>query len=717
MEILKGTNTQYSTNEYQKCFVGYSHNAPWRDDIIGACETMLPKFGLKAWYADDQFKPTKSLRDKVVEMIVTARYGIYDLSLWRQKDTSEWIMPRNVLIELGMAIAFNRPILILCHAENRVYGLKLPVCLTSISEQIVEFSGEPTLKQALEKHLPQWINVPPEQTWLNRYCLFGQRVCPYREVYPQIEQWKQERLCCHISDGPDVDRIDFRSILENELERYSNVTYNYLDALPSAKGYDFLLCTHCQSVRSTLFAIYRITPQTSAETFIAIGMSIALETQFKCEIPKLLFTADAQDVPSLLKGYDVVEAVNSKERKARLRKFLPMVIHQVRESTWKPHPLPFEVFIPPSVIFPQKEADKSTEYDQRSIPGFRVGQEIAGVVVTPTDELRQKAPPDTKAFLKYQLFATQDVLIVVNDEEAQNWKNGETHLCLFLGEEVIGQCTVLKCEPRQSKRLLRLARESRYWSQQELADAIGTTPLNVGRWERGVTIPSPYFRHKLCEIFEKSPEELGFVQQDAETPYMSENAKKPEYQSRRKVENFSEMLERLRQERQISKKDLSTRAGLTASYVSHLTLGTRLDPSPETVTRLARALGLDSETRTAFFKSAGLNQSDSEIQDFTEDAQASISPERENVKNRISVSPLMRSVKSFTEVLEELRQMRQLSKRDLATRSGLSAAYVSHLTLGQRTTPSEEVVKALADALELGMEDRKLLRETAGYYS
>lgn len=38
-------------------------------------------------------------------------------------------------------------------------------------------------------------------------------------------------------------------------------------------------------------------------------------------------------------------------------------------------------------------------------------------------------------------------------------------------------------------RKLRRERERRAWSQQNLADKVGTTPLNVGRWERGVTIP------------------------------------------------------------------------------------------------------------------------------------------------------------------------------------------------------------------------------------
>ena len=53
------------------------------------------------------------------------------------------------------------------------------------------------------------------------------------------------------------------------------------------------------------------------------------------------------------------------------------------------------------------------------------------------------------------------------------------------------------------------ARYQRDWSQQELADLLGTTPLNISRWERGLTSPNPYFRHKLCALFGLSELELG----------------------------------------------------------------------------------------------------------------------------------------------------------------------------------------------------------------
>lgn len=53
------------------------------------------------------------------------------------------------------------------------------------------------------------------------------------------------------------------------------------------------------------------------------------------------------------------------------------------------------------------------------------------------------------------------------------------------------------------------ARKRRQWSQQEVANLLGTTRHNVSRWESGTTTPGPYFRAKLCELFGKEPENLG----------------------------------------------------------------------------------------------------------------------------------------------------------------------------------------------------------------
>ena len=55
------------------------------------------------------------------------------------------------------------------------------------------------------------------------------------------------------------------------------------------------------------------------------------------------------------------------------------------------------------------------------------------------------------------------------------------------------------------------ARKQRGWLQREVADQIGTTRVNISRWEQGITLPSPYFRQRLCSLFEKNISELGLL--------------------------------------------------------------------------------------------------------------------------------------------------------------------------------------------------------------
>jgi transcriptional regulator with XRE-family HTH domain len=66
--------------------------------------------------------------------------------------------------------------------------------------------------------------------------------------------------------------------------------------------------------------------------------------------------------------------------------------------------------------------------------------------------------------------------------------------------------------------LLRSQREQRGWSQEKLAEEVGTTHVNISRWETGVTSPSPHYRSKLCEIFEKNASELGLLGEGGKEP-------------------------------------------------------------------------------------------------------------------------------------------------------------------------------------------------------
>ncbi|HEY0752564.1 MAG TPA: helix-turn-helix transcriptional regulator [Ktedonobacteraceae bacterium] len=64
---------------------------------------------------------------------------------------------------------------------------------------------------------------------------------------------------------------------------------------------------------------------------------------------------------------------------------------------------------------------------------------------------------------------------------------------------------------------LRQERLARHWRQRDLAEHLHTAVLTVNRWERGRQQPSAYFCLKLCALFGKSAEEMGFCSPGTQT--------------------------------------------------------------------------------------------------------------------------------------------------------------------------------------------------------
>ena len=69
---------------------------------------------------------------------------------------------------------------------------------------------------------------------------------------------------------------------------------------------------------------------------------------------------------------------------------------------------------------------------------------------------------------------------------------------------------------RPSVPRLRQERERRGWTQSEVAERIGSTRVNISRWENGIIVPGPYYRQKLSDLFGKSIQELGFIPENSE---------------------------------------------------------------------------------------------------------------------------------------------------------------------------------------------------------
>jgi len=59
---------------------------------------------------------------------------------------------------------------------------------------------------------------------------------------------------------------------------------------------------------------------------------------------------------------------------------------------------------------------------------------------------------------------------------------------------------------------LKYERELRGWSQGKLAEELGTSVVTVSSWERGVALPSPYYRQQLFNVLGKNAQDLDLLQ-------------------------------------------------------------------------------------------------------------------------------------------------------------------------------------------------------------
>src|SRR6266849_1032886 len=96
-------------------------------------------------------------------------------------------------------------------------------------------------------------------------------------------------------------------------------------------------------------------------------------------------------------------------------------------------------------------------------------------------------------------------------------------------------------KPPRRNEFLRQARLERSWTQRHLAHELRVGRQTVQSWERGTRSPSLELRRRLCDLFSKTPEQLGLQPADkdeqishqlslsppllgtAELPFLSEN--------------------------------------------------------------------------------------------------------------------------------------------------------------------------------------------------
>ena len=58
-------------------------------------------------------------------------------------------------------------------------------------------------------------------------------------------------------------------------------------------------------------------------------------------------------------------------------------------------------------------------------------------------------------------------------------------------------------------------RESRHWTQLELANQLGVRPESISNWERGRAQPRYRYLRQIAELFEMSPDDIKLVAPEA----------------------------------------------------------------------------------------------------------------------------------------------------------------------------------------------------------
>lgn len=176
---------------------------------------------------------------------------------------------------------------------------------------------------------------------------------------------------------------------------------------------------------------------------------------------------------------------------------------------------------------------------------------------------------------------------------------------------------VKKAAQASPNQQLRQERERCCWSQLEVADRIGTTSLNVSRWERGITFPTPHFRQELCVLFGKSASELGLLPDETtdsreltppHAPTPGQDAVSPPPQAPRKAEErrlvtilFVDVTESTTLDPEDMHAMMSRYYALARRIVSHHggTLGQFMGDAVMAVFGLPRAYGDDAERALA----------------------------------------------------------------------------------------------------------------------
>ena len=124
-------------------FVAHEFSRQEKDDLRAAIEKAFQGTDLRAYYADIEFRNTHIL-SKIKERIFTTQFGIYDIS-----NSSK----PNVFIELGLAMAAEKPFYIICKK-----GSNIPADLAGLDR--IEYESYRELTALIKAKITKTVNKP-----------------------------------------------------------------------------------------------------------------------------------------------------------------------------------------------------------------------------------------------------------------------------------------------------------------------------------------------------------------------------------------------------------------------------------------------------------------------------------------------------------------------------------------------------------------------------
>lgn len=258
-----------------------------REDLRQALSGALDEFGLQSIRADD-FYWGGPILCKISAMILSTRFGVYQLTKSQN---------RNVYLELGIAVGQRKPFILIKDHDAMI----------------------PSLAQGLEYF--------PVNGYLElKFNLMEKANSTLAEIgryKPREISFSDNQSKVIVAHGGGWDAVDFSVAIANLVQGYNlkpvllndpdgKISYylNKLNIIHEIIGIDRgnRLDHVVNAIQSALFGIYRIDKESEADTFLSLGISMALNRQ------GLLFYK--ADPPSDLQGLNSLRYSSEKELKS-----------------------------------------------------------------------------------------------------------------------------------------------------------------------------------------------------------------------------------------------------------------------------------------------------------------------------------------------------------------------------------------------------------------